>query len=205
VRESEKQKEIWRRLIDGPRGENALRTVMWRMACDLSSMVGRTIGNGDPQVEAVPLSEVAVRAGDLEAEMVGVYLVMQSGLRGQALLILPVTCALCLADLLMDEPLGTATFLGEMERSALAEVGNMAVSSFLNAVATNTGAAELLRPSSPAVMVDMLGAILDVIVTPVAAVRDDLLIIETVLKDAKGNVQARFWMLPDPALRISAN
>ncbi len=205
MRESEKQKIIWKRLINGPRGENALRTVMWRMACDLSNMVGRTISNGDPLVEAVPLPQIAMRTGDLEAEMVGVYLVMQSGLRGQALLILPVTCALRLADLLMNEPLGTATYLGEMERSVLAEIGNMAVSSFLNAVATNAGAAELLRPSPPAVMVDMLGAILDVIVTPVAAVRDDLLIIETALRDAKGVVQVRFWMLPDPALQISAN
>ncbi len=205
MREAEKQRTIWRHLINGPRAEHALRTVMWRMACNLSSMVGRTISNGNPQVEAVPLSQVAMRAGDLEAEMVGIYLVMQSGLRGHAILILPLTSALNLADLLMGEPLGTATYLGEMERSALAEVGNMAVSSFLNAVATNTGAAELLRPSPPAVMVDMLGAILNVIITPVAAVRDDLLIIETDLKDAKGIVQARFWMLPDPVLQISAN
>ena len=58
-----------------------------------------------------------------------------------------------------------------------------------------------LRPSPPAVMVDMLGAILNVIVTPVAAVRDDLLIVETVFRDSSRTVEGRFWVLPDPALR----
>jgi hypothetical protein len=50
-------------------------------------------------------------------------------------------------------------------------------------------------------MVDMLGAILDVIVTPVAAVRDDLLIIDTPFRDHRRVVQGRFWVLPNPAIR----
>jgi chemotaxis protein CheY-P-specific phosphatase CheC len=77
----------------------------------------------------------------------------------------------------------------------------MAVSYFLNAVSGISKTPELLRPSPPAVMVDMLGAILDVIVTPVAAVRDDLLIIETAFKDGAGAIQGRFWVLPDPTIR----
>jgi chemotaxis protein CheC len=134
-------------------------------------------------------------------ERVGIYLVLGSGLRGQAILILPLDSALNLADLLMGEQPGTATYLGIVERSALAEVGNMAVSYFLNAVSTISETPELLRPSPPAVMVDMLGAILDVIVTPVAAVRDDLLIIETAFRDSAGAIQGRFWVLPDPTIR----
>jgi chemotaxis protein CheC len=133
--------------------------------------------------------------------MIGVYLLIGGGLRGQAILILPLPSALNLVDLLMGEPPGTATELGEMERSALGEVGNLIVSYFLSAVADLVGMPQLLRPSPPAVMVDMLGAILDVIITPVAAVRDDLLIVETAFEGVQGTVQARFWVLPDPALR----
>ena len=72
---------------------------------------------------------------------------------------------------------------------------------FLNGVASLEEVPDLLRPSPPAVMVDMLGAILDVIVTPVAAVRDDLLIIETVFRDSRRAIEGRFWVLPDPTLR----
>ena len=133
--------------------------------------------------------------------MVGVYLVMSGGLHGQALLILSITSALHLADLLLGKPPGTATELGAVERSALAEIGNLAVSAFLNTMAAqNPQSPRLLRPSPQAVMVDMLGAILNVIVTPVAAVRDDLLIIETDFKDARETIQGRFWVMPDPKL-----
>jgi len=201
----DEQTAIWNRLISGPRAESLLDIVMWRVACGLSSMVGRTISNDTSRVERVPIAQVATRAGDPETEMIGVYLVIKSGLRGQAILILPLTSALNLVDLLMEAPPGTATDLGLMERSALGEVGNLMVSYFLSAVADLSGKPRLLRPSPPAVMVDMLGAILDVIVTPVAAVRDDLLIVETAFKDAQGTAQARFWVLPDPVkLQIAA-
>lgn len=182
------QKALWSRLVNGTGSEHMLGKVMWRVARGLSDTVGEFISNDDPLVEAIPIGQVAERAGGPEEEMVGVYLVLGGGLRGQTILILSLSNALHLADLLMGEKPGTATRLGAMERSALAEMGNMMVSSFLNAVAALTERPELLRPSPPAVMVDMLGAILNVIITPVAAVRDDLLIIETAFRDAGSTV-----------------
>ena len=76
----------------------------------------------------------------------------------------------------------------------------MMLSYFLNGVAALDEMPGLLRPSPPAVMVNMLGAILDVIVTPIAAVRDDLLIIDTAFRDTRRSIQGHFWVLPDPAL-----
>ncbi len=196
------QKAIWNRLITGPRSEYMLRAAMWRVAHGLSSIVGRTISNDEPQIKRVPISQVTAHASGPEAERVGVYLVLQDGLHGQTILILPLVCALRLVDLLLGEQPGTTTDLGVIERSALAEVGNLAVSSFLNTVAAhNPETSNLLRPSPPAVMVDMLGAILNVIITPIAAVRDDLLIIETNFRDAAGAVRGRFWILPDPTVQ----
>ncbi len=193
---------IWKRLISGPRSEYMLRTAMWRVSHGLSVMAGRTISNDAPQVKRLPIPQVTAHVNGPEIERVGIYLVLRDGLHGQTILILSKTSALRLVDLLMSESPGTTTDLGVLERSALAEVGNLAVSSFLNTVAThNPRAAHLLRPSPPAVMVDMLGAIMDVIVTPVAAVRDDLLIIETNFRDAAGAVRGRFWILPDPAIQ----
>ena len=191
------QKAVWSSLITGPRSGYLLRKVMWHVAGGLSGVVGRTIYNDLPKVEKVPIAQVPARAGGPEAEMVGIYLMIGGGLRGQAILILPMASALNLADLMMNERPGTAAELGPVEHSALAEVGNMTVSSFLNGVASLIEMPDLLRPSPPAVMVDMLGAILDVIVTPVAIVRDDLLIVETAFSDARRTVQGRFWVIPD--------
>jgi chemotaxis protein CheC len=177
-----------------------LRRVVWRVVNGLSEITGRAINNDAPSVKKVPIPQVSEHAGGPEAKMVGIYVMIAGGLRGQALLILPIDSALHLADFMMGSQLGTATELGIMERSALSEVGNMVVSSFLNGVASLEDMPDLLRPSPPAVMVDMLGAILNVIITPVATVRDDLIIIETDFKDIRGTIQGRLWVLPDPTL-----
>jgi chemotaxis protein CheC len=195
------QTEIWNSVVNGQYSSYRLRKVMWHVASGLSELTGRTISNDDPNVEKVPISQVHERAGGPEEQRVGIYLVIGGGLSGQAILIMPTVSALNLADLMMGQKTGTATGLGPIERSVLSEIGNMTLSYFLNGVASLEAVTDLLRPSPPAVMVDMLGAILDVIVTPVAAVRDDLLIIETVFRDSARAIEGRFWVLPDPALR----
>ena len=167
----------------------------------LSGMVGHTITTSDPRTKVVRFDDISTYIGNPESEMVGIYLLMEGDLSGQTILMLSLVSALNLADWLMDTPLGTSTSLGDLERSALAEVGNLTVSYFLNAVAALTG--KPLRPSPPAVMVDMLGAILNVVVTPMAAMNDDMLIIETILQDPEGDVQAYFWVLPDLMTRIT--
>lgn len=198
----DEQTTLWNRLISGPRSDYTLRMAMWRVARALSTISGRTVSNGDLRIERVPITQITTHASGSEAEMVGIYLVMSGGLHGQALLILSMTRALYLADSLLGEPPGTATELGAVERSALAEVGNLTVSAFLTTVAAqNPQSPRLLRPSLPIVTVDMLGAILNMIVTPVAVVRDDLLIIEMDFSDAQKTIQGRFWVIPDPTLK----
>ncbi len=191
------QELFWSRVISGLRSDSdvLLRAAMWHVATDLSNMIGSIVNVGAVQLEAVPLSQVVTHAGDPEKEIVGIYLNIQGDLEGQALMMLSLTDAFHLVDLLLEEPAGTTTELGDMERSALAEVGNVGVSSFLNALATLTRTP--LRPSTPAVMVDMLGAILDVIAAPVAMARDDVIIIRTEFVDAETAITARFWVLPD--------
>ena len=194
------QKEIWNKLIHGPPSDYMQSRVMWRVVNGLSEITGQAISNDDPVVEKILISKVPERAGGPEKRMVGIYIVISGGLRGQALLILPMDSAMRLADFMMGSPAGTASELGVMERSALSEIGNLVVSHFLNGIASLEEMPDLLRPSPPAVMVDMLGAIMNVIITPVAAVRDDLIIIETDFRDMQGAVRGRFWVLPDPAL-----
>jgi chemotaxis protein CheC len=198
----DEQTTLWNRLISGPRSDYTLRMAMWRVARALSTISGRTISNGDPRIEHVPITQITTYASGPEEEMVGIYLVMSGGLHGQALLILPITSALYLADSLLGEPPGTATELGAVERSALAEIGNLTVSAFLTTMAAqNPQSPRLLRSSPPAVMVDMLDVILNAIVTPVATVRDDLLIIEMDFGDVPKAIHGRFWVIPDPTLK----
>ena len=193
------QAVIWKDIIAGPGAGEILNDALAHVANGLSKMTGRTIYHTLPGIKRFTFDQVTVRCNDLEAETVGVYLEIKSGLHGWVLLTLPMAFALQLADWVMNVPQGTATRLGHMEKSALAEVGNVTLAYFLNALAALTCRPEILMPSPPSVIVDMLGAILDVILTPAAVTDDDLFIIETNLQDKAETLQASFWVLPELA------
>jgi len=194
------QSEIWKRILQGPDSDVILRAAVRRVGHGLSNMVNKVITGGSPKIKTVPIARVATHAGAPDAEMVGIYLRIETGLRGQAILMLPLTFALNLTDLVMGLLPGTSVELGVMERAALAEVGNLTLSYFLNTIASFTEEPDMLQPSPPVVMVDMLGAILNIIAAPAAFVSDDLLIVETIFRDIEKTVWVRFWVLPDPSV-----
>ena len=195
------QATSWHNVGSVSRVEIMVSAALLNAARGLSGLLKCPITTGTVQARVVNFGEIFTGVGHPESETVGVYLRMQGDLGGQAMLMLPLSSALNLADLLMDESPGTSTSLGEVERSALAEAGHLMVAYFLNAMAVLTG--KPLRPSPPAVMVDMLGSILSVLATAVGEESDELMIVETVLQDVKGLIEARFWVLPDLASQFS--
>lgn len=228
----------WFHALPKPETEEMLRGAVQHAAHGLSGMVGQTIRVEAMQVKTVPLAQVSVHAGNPETEMVGIYLLIRGGLEGQAILLLSRPSALRLVNLLLGTSLGATPsplaagrdpmgdepeqqpeidWPDELERSTLAEIGNLMVSYFLNTVADSLGKERLLYPSPPAVMVDMLGAMLDVIATPVAARSNELLVVScdlqaetTFIRNTDGNgdsgkgVQVLFWILPQPTMRTTA-
>ncbi len=169
----------------------------------LSGMMGETLTVSQPVARLVPLADVPNLLGGPENEAVGIYLQARGAMAGQIMLVLPYAKALELVDLLMDAPRGTATQLGPLERSALSEVGNLTGTFFLNAVAALSGLEA--RPSPPAVIVDMIGAILDVIVATSGGLGQHVLMIQAAFLRGGQEVEADFWVIPEqPALEAFA-
>jgi chemotaxis protein CheC len=167
-----------------------------RNAADgLSGMVGARITVNEPHVRLVPLAEIASLVGGPETEAVGIYLQV-NGVVGQIMLVVPYEKALELVDLLMEQPAGTTTQLGTLERSALAEVGNLTASFFLNIIARRLNVD--VRPSPPAVMVDMVGAILDIIAVVSGGVGEHVLLMDGAFLRDEREVEVTFWAIPDP-------
>ena len=167
-----------------------------RAIAGLSEMVGDTLEYSKPQISLVPILEVPSLVGGPENECVGIYLRAEGEMAGQFMFILPILKALELVDMLMGDPPGTATELEGMGKSALAEAGNLTGSFFLNAIAALTGRSTVV--STPAVMFDMVGAILNIIVATSADVVDQVIMIRTNIIHSKRNVEASFWYVPDP-------
>jgi chemotaxis protein CheC len=164
-------------------------------ATGLSEMVGRTIDMRALDVSLLGLDQVPKLLGAPDDTVVGIYLAIWGDIVGHILLLFSPTEANGLVDMLMEQPWGTTTSLGSMERSALGEVGNLTGSFFLNALAEMTALGG--QPSPPAVMVDMGAAILDVPLVALAESSDEVLVIRTSFVADERQIGAVFLVMPD--------
>jgi chemotaxis protein CheC len=101
-------------------------------------------------------------------------------------------------DMMMMQPAGTTESLGDMERSALGELGNVVGSSFLNVLANHVGI--VLHPSPPAVLMDMTGALLDVIAADIQLRTDRALVAEAKFKAGERSIDGMFLAVPSAGL-----
>ena len=164
----------------------------------LSQMVGQEIKANFFSIRQVPLSEIPDLVGGRESLAVAVYLAVNGCARGHVFLIYKPQTALELVDMLLGDPPGTAQRIDEMEESALAEMGNIMASFFLNVLADATNLD--LKPSPPAVMMDMAGAILDVALADIMQESDTALAVEACFSTDSHNITGTFLVLPTPEL-----
>ena len=143
----------------------------------LSEMSGRTIGAYYTRLNRVPITDLTLVGGNPEQQIVGVYLGVEGDDTSHVLLALSEAMAFRLADLLLGEA-GVREELDAMAVSALAEIGNVVGTCFLNVLAD--GAHLTLAPTLPVVLREMRGAILDSLGFGLAELAENTLtIIET--------------------------
>jgi chemotaxis protein CheC len=164
-------------------------------AFGFSGMIGHKIEVSNPVARLVPLLSIPQIVGGPEDDAVGIYLRFEGDMVGQIMIIMPQRKALELVDLLMDLPSGTTKHLGSLERSALGELGNLCGTFFLNSMAKMVGAS--FRPTPPAVMVDMVAAILDIVVATAGGISEQVLLVQANFIDGPRAVEADFWVIPD--------
>src|SRR4030043_2463757 len=122
----------------------------------LSQMAGRDIKVVDMNIMKVPVKDIPDLFGGHEALIIAIYLEIFGKANGHMVVVYKPEVAFDLVDLLRDQPTGSTKELNDMEMSTLGEVGNIMGSFFLNYISDTTG--QRLKPSPPAVMMDMAGA-----------------------------------------------
>lgn len=162
----------------------------------LSQMIGTNLSFSQPEVRAIPFQEIPYCLGGPENDAVGIYLRMQGELSGQIMLLFPYEKAMELVDLLLGLDFGTTQSLGSLEQSALAEVGNLTGTFFMNSIAELTGIP--IIPTPPNVMVDMVGSIIDVVIATMGKIEKNVLMFQTSFIVGDRHTPANFWIVPDP-------
>lgn len=167
----------------------------------LADMVGKEIEISSLEARYIPIKDVSYLVGGPEQTTAAIYLSVSGSAEGHMIIIYRPETAYDLIDMLLGQPVGTTTELGEMETSALGEMGNIVGSFFLNALADATGLN--LRVSPPSVMMDMAGAILDAILAEVMLEVDEALVMQTSYGTEDMQINGTFLCLPSVSLQTA--
>ncbi|MFZ3101237.1 MAG: chemotaxis protein CheC [Desulfitobacteriaceae bacterium] len=163
-------------------------------ATALSTLLQRRIDMSVPEVWMLDFEEVSKIIGLLDAAQAVVYVKVEGEAPGKAVFFLPLESAEIIVQSLFSSSEHTDLFTSEIAQSALKEVGNIMVSSFIIALTQFSGIP--LQPSVPALAVDMAGAILDAILLEEGVLDEQVLFIDTQMSGIP-QIEGQFIFLPD--------
>jgi|SRR5680860_896026 len=163
-------------------------------ATALSTLLQRRIEMSVPEVWAVPFEQISNIIGRLDAPQATIYVKVEGEAPGKAVFFFPVESAEIVVQALLGTNESRDMYSDEMAQSALKEVGNILVSSFLIALTQFSGIP--LQPSVPALAVDMIGASLDAIFLEEGTLDELVLFIDTQLTGIP-EIEGQFIFLPD--------
>lgn len=167
----------------------------------LSQLINKKVSMTVPQVNVLPLAEACNFVGGPEQPMVGVYLRIFGGAPSKMLYLFSEEKALFMAGLLINDPEKCRNLLGELEVSALKEIGNILTGAYVYAFSNFTGIHMI--SSVPALAFDMVGAILNTVLADLGEMGDYAVIIQTQLTACDESVDGHFFLVPDPGSLVT--
>ena len=156
----------------------------------LSSLLGRPVDISVPNAAALELADAVDAAGTAEDVVWAVVVSVGGDLEATALLVAREGDAEAIGALLGVEP---DTDEG---RSALEEIGNILVASYVGALGSMTGFVLDLRP--PASAHDMLGAVVSTVIAAGSDGRDVAIMLDSELRIERDAIALSFMLLPTP-------
>lgn len=166
-------------------------------ATALSQMIRRRIMLSVPRLEISRLEDVPDAFSPPDQIVAAVLMHVLGDLSGRTLLILPQASAERLAVAVQGKGEGASGPLGDMERSALNEVGNIVTSAYMNALSDFLGL--MLLPSVPSLRVDLVQAVLTTACTDFGHRHDHVFCVDTLftLDEIGEPINGHFVLLPD--------
>lgn len=164
-------------------------------ATALSQLLNREVRITLPEVRIMEYNEAIAWIGGPEAITTGVLVRITGQLNGIMLSVQPLDFVNLVLGSMLDKTISDFSELGDMERSALVEVGNIMISTFINALA---GLADMtVELTVPCLTIDMQGAILAVPMAEFGGQTDYLMTIGSNFVMNDKNVPCRLLLSPD--------
>ncbi|MCL2539036.1 MAG: chemotaxis protein CheC [Oscillospiraceae bacterium] len=164
-------------------------------ATALSSLLEQRITMMVPQVIILENNAAVARLGGPEKIVAAVLVTFTGGINGLILSLQSLEYINAILSNVRGKTVAGFSDLDEIDVSALCEIGNILMSSYISAISRMTGMKIELSP--PAISVNMLGAIMSVPMTEFGYEADKLMLIDgTVMFDNK-LVESNLIMMPD--------
>lgn len=167
-------------------------------ATALSVMMNREISVCVPCAKFCEFGEITAIMRGPENVVVGLLVGISDDVNGFILLVLDLDDARLLSNTVLgdlsDEATEDAEF-SEMQISALHEVANILIGSYITAISTLTGLR--INASVPELVVDMAGAVMNLLAAAYGEYGDHVLFLETQFADQAQCIYGHFFLIPD--------
>jgi chemotaxis protein CheC len=170
-------------------------------ATALSKIVDKKVTLSLPKVSILEFNEITTILGGEETQVAGILQPIQGDLTGNIMFLLGLRQAHELAALLLSQMLNQSHYtyelgiFNEMELSALREIGNIMISSYLSAISALTNLK--IIPKVPEMSLDMAAAILSVLTIEFGKTGDRVLYISGEFLQDNIKVGGDFFLVPD--------
>lgn len=165
-------------------------------ATALSKMLNRPVDMKIPQVNILPFEEITNSLGGSEEVVIAIFLRVVGEAPGNMFFILTQESAKKLLANMAGIVIEQDGVYSEMEVSALQEIGNILVGSYLSSLADFTRLS--MQPTVPSLAIDMAGAILSYGLIQFGEMGDHALLIDTKFLEGDNEVEGHFFFIPDP-------
>ncbi len=164
-------------------------------ATALSSMLATKVSMNIPQVSILEFNDAILRMGDPEELVAAILVEMSNEINGIMLFVLKSDFAEEILKRMIGEEKIDLNDISEMASSALIEIGNIMVSSYVNALSQLANVD--IQLSVPQMAVNMLGGILSLPMAVFGIESDQIMIIEGKFNMDDKEVSGDILLLPD--------
>jgi chemotaxis protein CheC len=166
-------------------------------ATALSQLLNKRISIIVPKILFIPIEKVPLTVGGEDKLVAGLVLRVLGDLPSTILFVFSQKDALALASFMTGKTISNGSVIGDIERSALKEIGIILANAYLGALASFVGFG--LVPCVPELIVDMAGAIVDYILIELSCESQFALLIESEFKEESTSAIGHFFLIPNPS------
>lgn len=163
-------------------------------ATSLSEMLSKRIDMNVPEVSLLNYNDIIESIGGAENIIVGILVSFQGDIDGVILFLLKKEFVHLILNSLLGTELHSFEEISEMDMSALSEIGNIMVSSYVNSISTLTNMK--IDITVPSLNIDMSGALLDAVTAEFSEAADKVIFIKEKYFCQDETVYSHMLLLP---------